>query len=367
VSDFRAGSFQRHLVFGPVRPFCPSHAVHRLQDVDPAALSNRGIKLILIDVDNTLVKWRTEDFAKETLEWIATAKSHGIQICILSNTRNPARLERLSKVLEIPALRGKFKPSTAMYLEALQKFNVKENQAVMIGDQIFTDIFGANRAGIEAIWLQPISPHDFVGTKVSRFGERLIRSYLYRAIHEPNDLPESKEEENKKSFWERKVVHQLVKFCIVGGSSFVIDYCIRMTILFANPFSNYSFRGGQWLQANIPLIFSHAPTPRDAFFPVAVTISSSIAILNSFYWNRLWTFNIRGKEERAAQLRKFVIISLIGLALNVIIGYLLLHVLPGEGKAKVRVATILAAIIVAGWNFTGQRLWAFKSGPQNRR
>src|SRR5262249_42213546 len=149
--------------------------------------SNRGIKLILIDVDNTLVKWRTEDFAQETLDWIAKAKSHGIDICILSNTRNPARLERLAQWLDIPAFGGKSKLSPAMYLEALQKFGLKENQAVMIGDQIFTDIFGANRAGIEAIWLQPISPHDFVGTKVSRLGERIIRGYLYRALHEPGD------------------------------------------------------------------------------------------------------------------------------------------------------------------------------------
>src|SRR5436305_14761921 len=124
MSEFRAGSFQRHLVFGPVRRFCPTHAVHKLQDVDPEALSNRGIRLIMIDVDNTLVVWRKEDFAQETLDWIAKAKSHGIQICILSNTRNPVRLARLSELLDIPALRGKFKPSTEMYKEALQKFGV---------------------------------------------------------------------------------------------------------------------------------------------------------------------------------------------------------------------------------------------------
>ena len=361
MSDFKAGSFQRHLVFGPVRPFCPAHAVHKLQDVDPAALSNRGIKLILIDVDNTLVRWRTEDFAQETLDWIATAKSHGIQICILSNTRNPARLDRLAKILDIPALRGKFKPSTAMYVEALAKFGVKEHEAVMIGDQIFTDIFGANRAGIEAIWLQPISPHDFVGTKVSRMGERLIRGYFYRAIHEPVDEPENPAEERAKPFWERKIVHQIVKFGIVGGSSFVIDYAVRMIILFSHTLSPYAIRGGTWLQANIPFVFGHAPTPRDAFFPVAATCSASLAILNSFYWNRRWTFSIRGSEERASHLKKFIVVSVIGLVLNVIVGYFFIHVLPGTPKSRAQMATVFAAVVVAAWNFTGQRLWAFKS------
>jgi uncharacterized protein len=359
MSNFRAGSFQRHLVFGPVRPFCPSHAVHKLQDVDPEGLSNRGIKLILIDVDNTLVQWRTEDFAQETLDWVAKAKSHGIQICILSNTRNPARLERLSKVLDIPALRGKFKPNPAMYLEALRKFNVKENQAVMIGDQIFTDIFGANRAGIEAIWLQPISPHDFVGTKVSRFGERVLKNYLYQAISEPVDAPEIPSIEQKKSFWDKKIVHQLVKFCIVGGTSFIIDYCIRMTLLYAEFAAPSTRQAGEWLMQTFPL-FRNLETPTAAFFPIAAFCGASIAILNSFFWNRRWTFSIKGAEERARQFHKFVVINLIGLGLNVVIGTTINHMLPGDDKWSARIATVCAAAIVAVWNFSGQRFWVFK-------
>ncbi|MEA2552122.1 MAG: hypothetical protein QOJ65_298, partial [Fimbriimonadaceae bacterium] len=296
-----------------MRPFCPAHAVHNLTDVDPQALANRGIKLILVDVDNTLVKWRTEDFAEETLNWVQKVKSAGIQACIISNTRNVVRLGRLSEILGIPAMRGRFKPSTAMYEQALEKFGVKKSQAVMIGDQLFTDILGANRAGIEAIWLQPISGSDFVATKVNRFGERVLRGYLYRALHEPIDEePETPEEAARTPFLERKVVRQFVKFCIVGGSSFVIDYCIRMTLLYASPFSDYAVRTGEWLRTHVSL-FSFAETPRDAFFPIAALCAASLAILNSFYWNRLWTFKIRGSHERMDQLKRFVAISLIGL------------------------------------------------------
>ncbi len=359
MSGFRAGSFQRHLVFGPVRPFCPAHAVHRLQDVDPEALSKRGIKLILIDVDNTLVKWRTEDFAQETLDWIAKAKSHDINICILSNTRNPARLERLAKVLDIPALRGKFKPSRSMYLEALRKFDVKENQAVMIGDQIFTDVFGANRVGIEAIWLQPISPNDFVGTKVSRFGERLVRGYFYRALHEPPDEPETEEERKNKPFWERKVVHQLVRFGVVGGSSFVIDYCIRMTLLYAQSVAPTTREIGRWLMLHAPL-FNLAKSPTEAFFPVASFCGISIAMLNSFYWNRRWTFSTRGAEERAKQFHKFVVVNIIGLCLNLAISTFINDLIPGDSKASTRIALVCATAIVAAWNFSAQRFWVFK-------
>jgi HAD superfamily phosphatase (TIGR01668 family) len=361
MSGFKAGKFERHQVFGAVRPFCPTHAVHKLEDVDPAALANRGIKLIMIDVDNTLVVWRKEDFAQETLDWIAKAKSHDIQIVILSNTRNPERLMRLAKMLDIPALRGKFKPNPAMYKEALKKFGVHESQAVMIGDQIFTDILGANRAGIESIWLQPISPHDFVGTKVSRVGERLLRGYLYRSLTEPIDLPETPEEAAAKPFWERKIVHQIVKFTIVGGSSFVIDYCLRMTFLFAPPFSTFFLAQGEWLRTHVPALFGFYRTGRDAIFPVAVTCSAAVAILNSFYWNRMWTFNIRGSANRGEQLKRFIVISVVGLIFNVILSTGFNHMIPGDRKNAARIATVLAAVLVAVWNFTAQRLYAFKT------
>lgn len=364
MRGFRAGQFEREAVNGLLRPFCPTHAVHSLTDVDTKALANRGIKLILIDVDNTLVKWRSMDFAQHTLDWVKEAKANGMQVCIISNTRNTVRLGKLSEILGIPAMRGKFKPNPEMYKQALDKFNVRESEAVMIGDQLFTDIFGANRAGIEAIWLQPISNVDFAPTKISRFGERVIRGYLYRALEVPMDAePEPPEQIASEPFYERKIVRQFVKFCIVGGTSFVIDYCIRMTILYAHGVAPYSIEGGQWLIKNVPLLFGSFKSPTDAFFPVAAFCGASIAILNSFYWNRLWTFKIRGGEERAAQLRRFVVISLIGLVLNVLIGTLVNYLLPGDSKNSARVATVAAAMIVAIWNFTGQRLYAFKTQP----
>jgi hypothetical protein len=69
-----------------------------------------------------------------------------------------------------------------MYHQALKQFRLQPQQAVMIGDQLFTDILGANRAGIEAIWVKPMSSRDFIGTKVSRFGERMLRPMLFRSM-----------------------------------------------------------------------------------------------------------------------------------------------------------------------------------------
>lgn len=361
--SFKAGSFDREGLPGAMRPFCPSHAVHKLQDVNLEGLKARGKTVILIDVDNTLVKWRTEDFEDHTLAWLAEAKALGFNVAIISNTRNVERLARLSEKLGVKTMRGRFKPSRVMFKQALAAFNAEPKDAIMIGDQLFTDVFGANRAGVESVWLQPISNTDLITTKFNRMLERGLRGYLYRALTEPPDAtPADPVEESQKPFFERKIARQFVKFCIVGGTSFLIDYCITLTLMFAVPYQGglLSEVVGANLQASVPLLFGSYKTPSDAFFPIAATIAASFAILNSFYWNRLWTFKIRGAEERTQQMQRFVLVAVIGLVLNVLISTTVNSLLPFDPKNSARVAKVVAAGIVAFWNFTGQRLYAFK-------
>jgi HAD superfamily phosphatase (TIGR01668 family) len=141
---------------GALRRYCPSRAAHRLQDVSLEELWQSGKRLILLDVDHTIVKWGEEEFSAEVLDWVASAKAMGFQLRILSNTRHPKRLARLSDKIDIPTKNGTFKPSPDMYMEALAETGFAPEQAVMIGDQIMTDILGANRTGIDSIWLQKI-------------------------------------------------------------------------------------------------------------------------------------------------------------------------------------------------------------------
>jgi len=164
---FRAGTFDRSKT-GILRPFCPAHAVGSLPEISLDDLKAEGLSLILLDVDHTLVKWKQEDFSPEVLAWIAKAKEMKFDLCILSNTRHPERLARLSAILEVDTFRGRFKPSTHMYEMALERYKKKPEDAVMIGDQIMTDVLGANRAGIDAIWVQKMEGPEFAGTKINR-------------------------------------------------------------------------------------------------------------------------------------------------------------------------------------------------------
>lgn len=177
---FDPGEFDRAKVRRWARGFCPARSVAELSELEPQALYDAGKRLVLLDMDNTLVGWRSEEIPASTREWIATAQGVGLQLCVISNTRHPARLARLAKEMKIDYRTGKFKPSRTMYLAALAHYAATPDQAVMIGDQIFTDIWGANRSGIEAVLVARLTPRDFVATKLSRLGERLLRPHLRR-------------------------------------------------------------------------------------------------------------------------------------------------------------------------------------------
>ena len=323
--------------------------------IDLQRLYDGGKRLILLDVDNTLVQWKTEDFSPEVVAWVERAKAMGFGLCIISNTHRLDRLERLTQKLGVETVRGRFKPSRAMFRLALMKFGLRPDEAVMVGDQMMTDVLGANRAGIDAIWVRKMEGKEFGGTRINRMIERFLTGRVYEALVTPVDESEGAEPK-------RTLQHQLIKFLIVGGTSFVIDYSVKMTLTFAIPYGNESLGdvAGRALQAHYPAIFGGFEKPWKAFWPLAAMVGGICGIVNSFVWNRRWTFQIRGREGRREQLRRFVLISAIGVILNVAISSFINHLLKGDEKATARIATIVATVGVAVWNFSSQRLYAFR-------
>jgi putative flippase GtrA len=212
-----------------------------------------------------------------------------------------------------------------------------------------------------------MTSRDFIGTKVSRFGERVVRGTLYRglAVETPVDSVQADVQPGGAGAIElmkKPVVRQFIKFCIVGGSSTVIDVGLHGLFMIVVHVEGQPLGVvlGKWLLDTMPGLFFFASDPTGASFPVLKIATAGLAIINSFYWNRLWTFNIRGKEERAVQLRKFVVVALIGMALNTIIGTACKNIIPGHPTQSWAVASAIATIAVAFWNFFGQSLWTFR-------
>lgn len=159
---------------------CPDEYVHSVTEVDLVKLKQRGIRNLLIDLDNTLVPWRRLEVKPEIRDWVTKAIEQGMKLCIVSNTRNSRRLHDLASQLGIPYVRRGLKPRRIGFLVALDLLNGSRNDTAVIGDQIFTDILGGNRLNLYTILVVPLHQREFFGTKISRFFERRILRMLNR-------------------------------------------------------------------------------------------------------------------------------------------------------------------------------------------
>ncbi|MCD8330647.1 MAG: YqeG family HAD IIIA-type phosphatase, partial [Lachnospiraceae bacterium] len=140
-------------------------------------LAERGVRGILFDIDNTLVPHG----AAATPEAVALFRhlhALGLATCLISNNQEP-RVEPFAKTVNSSFLCDAHKPAAARYRRACQIMGVRPEEAVFVGDQLFTDIFGANRAGIRSILVQPIHPKEEIQIVLKRRLERPIL-YFYR-------------------------------------------------------------------------------------------------------------------------------------------------------------------------------------------
>lgn len=151
-----------------------------LAEVDLEALYNRGIRFILLDLDNTILPWRDYTIPTESAEWVKKALDLGMKVCIASNTRNPRRMYAVSEKLGVPCLDKIAKPRRTGLRAAIRMMGGTLEQSVIIGDQIFTDIVGGNRLRIMTILVRPMHPREFIGTKISRLFEKPILALLAR-------------------------------------------------------------------------------------------------------------------------------------------------------------------------------------------
>ena len=125
-------------------------------DIDPAALARRGITLLLADLDNTLAPYKVLEPDPEVAAWKEALEREGIQLFILSNSRKPGRAQKYAEALGVPFQGHSGKPKKAGYLRAMERMGRGPRETVMVGDQIFTDILGANNAGVVPLLVEPI-------------------------------------------------------------------------------------------------------------------------------------------------------------------------------------------------------------------
>ena len=159
----------------------PDEVVSRISDVTPESLRKRGVDGLISDLDNTLVPWKSHEISDEVFAWLDAMKSAGIGVVLASNTIHPKRLKRIAERMGIPYAPGVRKPWPRGYRRSMEILGTTPANTAMLGDQIFTDIMGANALGIRTILLRPpLARREFLWTVFVRQIEKLLVAYLTR-------------------------------------------------------------------------------------------------------------------------------------------------------------------------------------------
>ena len=138
----------------------PRVLARSLTELTPRLLEERGIRLLMLDFDNTIVPYTTDVPTGEMISWLRDMRKSSIQLCVVSNSRKD-RVRRFCEKYGLDCITHARKPFQKGIRECLAKYGIPPFQAALAGDQIYTDTLGANRAGVMPILVRAIHNHNF--------------------------------------------------------------------------------------------------------------------------------------------------------------------------------------------------------------
>lgn len=154
-----------------VRPWRRERAI---TDVDVDELAASGVRCVLFDRDNTVVPRDTGVAPEPVMDWICRVREAGIALCMVSNNFHSQQVEASAAELGCAVVHHAMKPAPFAVRRALALVGVDASEAVLIGDQVFTDVMAGNLAGVRTILVEPQSTSDLWYTHIFRVFERAI-------------------------------------------------------------------------------------------------------------------------------------------------------------------------------------------------
>lgn len=136
--------------------FRAGFVAHDIYQISGEALARRGVRLLLADLDNTLAAYGVPLPSERLKAWRDDLAVHGVTLFILSNSRKKERADIFARELGVPYIKRAGKPGTPSFIRAMEQMGVTRAQTAIVGDQIFTDVLGGNRAGVTTILVEPI-------------------------------------------------------------------------------------------------------------------------------------------------------------------------------------------------------------------
>ena len=157
--------------------FKPLKRFYRATDITVDYLKSIGVKGVALDADNTMSEHHSQIPLDGAIEWIEHLKRNDIKVLMVSNSKS-VRVLPFAKKLGVEHISLAVKPLPFGFIRAVKSMNIKKDQLAVIGDQIFTDILGANLMGAKALLVTPIKLEDKLSFKIRRKLEnKLLRKY----------------------------------------------------------------------------------------------------------------------------------------------------------------------------------------------
>lgn len=169
----------------------PDEWIESTYQIDFQDYYDRGYRGLIFDIDNTLVP-HGADADERAISLFKYLKELGYEICLLSNNKKP-RVERFNKDVNVKYIFKAGKPYSRNYYVASMMMRTSIKSTLVIGDQLFTDIYGGKLAGIHTILVNPIDKHEEIQIVLKRWLEKPIM-FLYKHFLKEDavDLPRNR-------------------------------------------------------------------------------------------------------------------------------------------------------------------------------
>ena len=139
--------------------FLPDIIVDSITELTPEFLKRRGIRLLMLDFDNTIVPYTTSVPTDEMSDWLKKMAQSDVEVCIVSNSHKD-RVKIFCDKYGLACITGAKKPFSKGIRECLNKYSMQSERAAIAGDQIYTDTLGGNGCGITTILVKAIDNHN---------------------------------------------------------------------------------------------------------------------------------------------------------------------------------------------------------------
>ena len=160
--------------------FVPEYYFKTFNEASAEFLTSIGVKGIVLDVDNTLEPYENPLPGDHVKEWLTELKEQGISAAIVSNNGGE-RINLFNSELGLPVYYKAKKPFKKNVLNAMKDMGTDKSNTILMGDQVFTDVWAAHNTGIRAILVPPIKDKTDVFTKFKRLLEKpILKKYKKR-------------------------------------------------------------------------------------------------------------------------------------------------------------------------------------------